>query len=308
MHRLQEMVRLHRLGESSRAIARQLRMGRDTIRCYLRGLRRAGVLEGDAGDLPEAGVLVALIGEYLEPREPPQQISSVAPWMTDVARLREKGAGPTAIHDWLRLHAPEYDGSLSAVKRLCRRLDLEAGPKPTDVAIPVETAPGEVAQIDFVYAGKRYDPERGVLRKTWLFVMTLGFSRHMCAELVFDQKIATWIELHVHAFEFFGGVPRVIVPDNLKAAVIRAAFGVDDEPVLNRAKRRHGTTGRAPGEHFEEKEREALLPLPAKRWEPVVWKKARLHRDSHVQVDGAVKRHEVFRVSATRSLTDSQLA
>ena len=45
MHRLQEMVRLHRMGASSREIARQLRTGRDTIRCYLRGLRRADRLE-----------------------------------------------------------------------------------------------------------------------------------------------------------------------------------------------------------------------------------------------------------------------
>ena len=45
-------------------------------------------------------------------------------------------------------------------------LDRERGPAPTDVAIPVETAPGAVAQVDFGYAGKRYDPERGTLRGT----------------------------------------------------------------------------------------------------------------------------------------------
>ena len=50
--------------------------------------------------------------------------------------------------------------------------------------------------------------------------------------------------------------------------------------------RRHGTTGRRPRELFEEQEREAMLPLPAVRWELVVWKQATLHRDSHVQVDG----------------------
>jgi transposase len=348
MHRLQEVVRLHRMGQSSRAIGRQLRMGRDTIRCYLRALRRAGLLEGDPRELPEPDALRAVVGEQVESRpEPP---SSVASWSSDVERLHlQKGAGPTAIHDWLRQNAPGYDGSLSAIKRLCRRLDRAAGPKPTDVAIPVETGPGEVAQVDFVYAGKRYDPARGELRKTWLFVMTLGFSRHMFAELVFDQKVATWVELHVRAFDFFGGVPRVIVPDNLKAAVVRAAFGVDDDPVIHQsyrelaryfgfrvdptpprspqkkgkvergggyikgnflktnesvdigvdrialarwmseiaAKRRHATTGRAPIELFCEQERGALLPLPAKRWEPAIWKKATLHRDSHVQIDGA---------------------
>lgn len=55
------------------------------------------------------------------------------------------------------------------MKRLYRGLELSDGPKATDVAIPVETQPGEVAQVDFGYAGKRYDPSRGVLRKSWLF-------------------------------------------------------------------------------------------------------------------------------------------
>ena len=239
MHRLQEMVRLHRMGRSSREIARTLRMGRDTIRSYLRGLQRAGLLEGAADELPELGHLRAVVSEHVPSKTAPSHTSTVERWRDEISRLRrEKEAGPTAIHDWLRVHRrEEYEGSLSAVKRMCRKLDREEGPVATDVAIPVETAPGEVAQVDFVYAGKRYDPDRGVLRKTWLFVMTLGFSRHMFCELVFDQKIETWVGLHVQAFEYFGGVPRVIVPDNLKAAVIRAAFGVDGEPVLNRTYR-----------------------------------------------------------------------
>jgi transposase len=349
MHQLQEVVRLHRLGASLRTIAKRLRMGRDTIRCYLRGFERAGILEGAADELPEQAALQFVVQRELPSSVPRRQISTVDRWQKAIVEQRKRGAGPTAIHDWLRVHEVDYGGSLSAVKRLCAKLTREEGPKPTDVAIPVETAPGEVAQVDFVYAGKRYDPERGVLRKTWLFVMVLGHSRHMYCELVFDQKIETWIWLHVQAFEYFGGVPKVVVPDNLKAAVIRAAFGVDAEPVLNRtyrelarhygfqidptpprapqkkgkverggryvkgnflktlesvdiakdrealrrwleviaAKRHHGTTGRPPIEVFEQVERAALIPLPLARYQLVVWKKARLHRDSHVQIDGA---------------------
>jgi transposase len=350
MHRLQEMVRLHRLGESSRSIARRLQMGRDTIRCYLRGLRRAGLLEGRPDELPEFAALKAVIDEHEPAKEAEQQTSTVAQWEPEIARLRrDNGAGPTAIHDWLRLHDPDYDGSLSAVKRVCVRQRRDEGPRPTDVAIPVETSPGEVAQVDFVYAGKRYDPARGEMRKTWLFVMTLGFSRHMFCELVFDQKVPTWIQLHVEAFAFFGGVPRVIVPDNLKAAVVRAAFSAGDDPLIHRTyrelarhfgfqvdpapprapqkkgkversggyvkgnflrtldsvdihedrrrlrrwleeiatQRRHATTGRRPIDLFEEQEKATLLLLPTTPYESVVWKKARLHADSHVQIDGA---------------------
>jgi hypothetical protein len=105
--------------------------------------------------------------------------------------------------------------------------------QPDDVAIPVHTEPGQFAQVDFGYLGKLYDPKEKRFRKAWVFVMVLGFSRHMFAQIVFDQKTRTWLRLHVEAFAELGGVPEIIVPDNLKAAVIRAAFGVDGDTALN---------------------------------------------------------------------------
>jgi len=237
MHRLQEVIRLHRLGKSSRRIARHLSMGRDTIREYLDVLSKADLLEGPRDALPELGVLAALVRANTASSAQPTATSTVDPWRDEIVRLRAKGAGPTAIHDHLRVNQSEYAGSLSAIKRLCLRLERAEGPKAVDVAIPVGTKAGHIAQVDFGYAGKRYDPERGVLRKSWVFVMTLGFSRRSFCALVFDQKIETWIRLHIEAFECFGGVPHVIVPDNLKAAVIRAAFTVDDDPVIQRSYR-----------------------------------------------------------------------
>ena len=68
--------------------------------------------------------------------------------------------------------------------------------------------------------------------------MVLGYSRHMVARLVFDQSSETWQRLHIEAFAELGGVVETVVPDNLKAAVIRASFGVDPEPDdLNRSYR-----------------------------------------------------------------------
>jgi transposase len=237
MHRLQEVIRLHRLGKSARRIARHLSMGRVTIRGYLEILARAGVLDGAPDALPELDVLAGLVRAHTAAEKDASAISSVNRWREAIERLRLKGAGPTAIHDHLRVNEPEYTGSLSAVKRLCLRAEKAAGPKAVDVAIPVETDPGEIAQVDFGYAGKRYDPERGVLRKSWIFVMALGFSRRSFSEIVFDQTIGTWIWLHIQAFEYFGGVPHVMVPDNLKAAVVRAAFAIDDDPVIQRTYR-----------------------------------------------------------------------
>jgi len=264
---------------------------------------------------------------------------------------------PKAIYDRLRIdHGPDsdgdrkFDGSYWAVKRTCRRLKRLRGASPEEIAIPVETEPGEVAQVDFGEIAKAYDPEQNVLRRAWVFVMVLGHSRHMFAKIVFDQKTETWLELHVEAFRALGGVPRVIVPDNLKAAVIRAAFGASDDPSLNRSYREfarhygfkidptpayapktkgkvesgvkyvknnalaargeedlealnrilerwvreiagtrtHGSTGKPPLALFEAVERDRLLSLPAKRWEPVIWKKATVHQDVHLAFDAAL--------------------
>jgi len=101
----------------------------------------------------------------------------------------------------------------------------------------VETTPGDVAQVDFGYVGKLYDPQRHILRRACLFLMVLGHSRHAFARVVFDQRSETWLRLHVEAFERLGGVPATLVPDNLKAAVIRAGFGVDGPTALNRSYR-----------------------------------------------------------------------
>jgi len=101
--------------------------------------------------------------------------------------------------------------------------------------VRVQTGPGEEAQVDFGSAGKFTDPASGQLRVAYVFVMTLSYSRHQYAELVFDQRIPTWLGLHRRAFASFGGVPAKIVLDNLKAAVLTAAL---HDPVLSEAYRR----------------------------------------------------------------------
>lgn len=238
MHRLQEFVRLHRLGKSGREVARLLKMGRATERKYREALLAAQLLEGDADDLPDRDALKGAVDRYAPASLPPQQASSAARWEDTIEAMLRRGAGPRAIYDCLRLRDADFkDVSLSAVKRLCVRMRKQRGIEEADVAIPVETTPGEVAQVDFGYAGKVYGVELQVQRKAWLFVMVLGFSRKMVAFLVFDQKIEAWLECHMRAFKGLRGVPKVVVPDNLKAAVIRAAFAVDDETTLNRSYR-----------------------------------------------------------------------
>ena len=237
MDRLQELVRLHRMGTGCREVARLLAISPNTERQYREILVGEGLLTGAADALPELAELRAAVAKHLGEKRTPQQTSSVESWSETVQAMMAKEATPKAIYDCLRLEHTEFAGSLSAIKRLYARLRGGKAVEAKDIAIPVVSAPGEIAQVDFGYVGKLYDPAQGMLRKGWVFVMVLTYSRHLFARIVFDQRVTTWMALHVEAFEKFGGVVETVVPDNLKAAVIRAAFGFTAEPALNRSYR-----------------------------------------------------------------------
>jgi transposase len=237
MDQLQELVRLHRMGTGYREVARLLAISPNTERHYREILAAEGLLAGAVDALPELAELKAAVSKYFGEKRTPQQTSSVERWSETVQAMMAKNATPKAIYDCLRLEHKEFAGTLSAIKRLYTRLRGDKPVEATDIAIPVVSAPGEIAQVDFGYVGKLYDPAQGVQRKAWVFVMVLTYSRHLFARVVFDQRVTTWMALHVEACAYFGGVVDTVVPDNLKAAVVRAAFGFTAEPALNRSYR-----------------------------------------------------------------------
>jgi transposase len=230
MHRLQEMVRLHRRGYGAREVARLLTMSPNTEREYRAALIDAGLLWGPAEDLPELDVLcAAVLARRPAASTPGHELSRIERWRPTIEKHSKDGLGPQAIFDRLRVeHAADFAGSYAQVKRMCRSIRRAHPVSPEDVAIPVVTTPGDIAQVDFGYVGQLYDPTQRMLRKAWCFVMVLAHSRRMVVRVVFDQRAETWLALHVEAFAELGAVPRTIVPDNLKAAVIRAAFSARD--------------------------------------------------------------------------------
>lgn len=118
-----------------------------------------------------------------------------------------------------------FKGSYTAVKDYARRLLTM-----TQKAYMVMTAlPGEEAQVDYGYIGTI--KVNGKPRKAWVFIMVLSYSRYMYASIVFDQSVKSFIQSHVEAFHFFGGIPETVKIDNLKAGVVEADFY---EPVLQR--------------------------------------------------------------------------
>ena len=66
------------------------------------------------------------------------------------------------------------------------------------------------------------NPDTGELRQAQVFVSVLGAGSYTYAEATWSQRLPDWIGSHVRAFEFYGGVPQIVVPDNLRSAVSKA--------------------------------------------------------------------------------------
>jgi transposase len=213
---IREILRRLHLGEPDRRIARDLNVSRNTVAHYRLWASRHGVLHDS--QVPEAATLAALL-ERAPTARPPHEQSLVEPLRERVLALHARGVEGQAIWQLL-VEEHGFTGSYSSVKRFLRR----TAPPTTTATLRIEVEPGAEAQVDFGFAGEFLDPERGRVRRAWVFVMTLSCSRHQYAELVFDQTVATWLRLHRAAFEFFGGVPRRVVLDNLRAAIVHAAL------------------------------------------------------------------------------------
>ena len=187
-------------GLSQRQVAREMGISRNTVRRYLTlpepvrtesKPRRRPVLEHVQSRLD------ALLGEWAARTTPKQRLTA-----TRVHRqLREEGyeVGVTLVRDYLR-------------ERRRRR---------AEVYVPLVHRPGDEAQVDFFEVTVEVGGER---RKAWQFVMRLMYSGHDYVRLYERQDQLAFLDGHVRAFAYFGGVPARVVYDNLKSAVRRVQF------------------------------------------------------------------------------------
>jgi hypothetical protein len=232
---IHEVVRLLRDGASDREIRSLVGLNRRTVARYRRWAAEQNLL---AGPLPDVSALETQLRATLPAVLPPQQVSTVAVYRDEVVALRQQGVEVAAI----RVRLEEAHGqplSYSALWRLVRRLEGGQGPEPF---VRVEVPPGQEAQVDFGYAGRTLDPGTGQLRKTWVFVLVLAYSRHTYAELVFDQRVET---LRLRSGQALAVVPppRLRVPGR-GAGAGRAGQPQGRDPARQRA--RPGRPARLP--------------------------------------------------------------
>jgi len=226
---LREMLRRLRLGESARTIAKDLGSSRNTVRDYAKWFEGEGLLAAEA-KVPTAEELAARLGAVKSetPAGPPPRL---LPYRDEISALIAAGLDIKVAWQRLARSRPEVRVSYQVFRRFVRRHVAAGGRSPV---VRIEVPPGAEAQIDFGYAGLFSRTRGEPPRKTWIFVMTLSHSRHQYVELVHDQSVRTWLLLHRHAFEFFGGVPAKIVLDNLKAGIVKASV---TDPEVQRAYR-----------------------------------------------------------------------
>jgi transposase len=107
-----------------------------------------------------------------------------------------------------------YTGSIQRLRCVVARLR----PEGKEAFLRLVSFPGEQSQVDWAHFGQVKVGRAE--RKLSCFVMTLSFSRALYLEFFFDQTQESFFRGHVRGFDYFGGVPRVILYDNLKAAVL----------------------------------------------------------------------------------------
>lgn len=145
-------------------------------------------------------------------------------------RLRHVGSEKARCENTIRFRACEY--ALGSGCEHHRKYYADFVHK-TKATMRLEHKPGETMQVD--WAGQTahiVDTDTGEQLDVYLFVAVLPYSGYAYTEAFLDMKQDAWITAHVNAYRFFGGVTRILTPDNLKTGVIK---NTKDETVVNKS-------------------------------------------------------------------------
>jgi transposase len=141
--------------------------------------------------------------------------SMADPFLPFIVEQLEKYSGLRASRLFQMVKARGYQGGPDHFRRLVGRYRPR---KPAEAFQRLKTLAGEQAQVDWAHFGKIQVGRAE--RVLWAFVMVLSFSRQVFVHFFLGASMPFFVRGHVQAFEFFGGVPRVLLYDNLKSAVL----------------------------------------------------------------------------------------
>jgi transposase len=157
-------------------------------------------------------------------RKPVQRKSKLDPFKDHIVRMLERHSY-TAEQIYQQIKQSGYDGGTTIVEDYVRKVR----PQRIKAFLKLVFAPGECAQVDWgSYGAVRVG---STTRRLSFFVMVLCHSRMMYVEFTVLQTMEHFLGCHQNAFYYFGGVPRKIMVDNLKSAVLKRIVG--HAPVFN---------------------------------------------------------------------------
>ena len=225
MRQIRQVIRLSSEKISARELGRQLGVARSTAQDYLARIAAAGL----AWPLPDDVTDAVLEARLFTKRGTRAGIRHRAEpdWAVLAREMRRVGVNLMVLWEEYRLAEPAGYG-YSRFCDLYREFEKRLSP-----VMRQFHAAGDKLFVD--YSGKRIsivDPVTGEVRMAEIFVGVLGASGLTYAEATWTQTLPDWIGSHVRMLRFLGGVPRLLVPDNLKSGVNRASFY---DPVINRS-------------------------------------------------------------------------
>lgn len=217
---VREILRLWLRGHPVREIGRLTGTDRKTVARYVEAARGVGLQQGSS----EAQVTDELLGSVVEAVRPARTFGRGAAWVRLegerdwLGKQIEAGLRLTKMHELL-----ERRGVAVPYRTLHRYCATELGYGRRRSTVPVaDCEPGSELQIDFGRLGLVPDPPGGKRRVCHALILTAVYSRHMFVYPTHSQGLEAVIEGCERAWEFFGGVFAVVIPDNMKAIVSEA--------------------------------------------------------------------------------------
>jgi transposase len=203
---------------SNRAIARACRVSNSTVGNYLARAERAGVKWPLDENCSESELYEKMFGEEEKPVASDRPIPN---WEEIHRELSRHGV--TLMLLW-REYREKYPNGYGRTQFFEHYQDWNQT-HTTSMRLPHKG--GEEMEVD--YAGMTLpitNPESGDVTPAQIFVAVLPASNYTYVEVQLSQELQHWLMGHVHAFEFFGGVPKILRPENLLCKALHNKFYV----------------------------------------------------------------------------------
>ena len=216
-----EVLRRWLRGQAQRPIARATRVDRKTVARYVDAAAECGLRAGDS----DAALTPEVVGAVTRRVQVGAKVQRGSGFEVCVAQRdqllawHEAGAAGPKLMELLQRHT----GKSVALRTLQRfmQAELAKAKGPDATCYVADCAPGEELQVDYEQLGVVQDADTQTRRMLHAFVCTAVHSRHTFVYPCWHETTETTIEALEAAWEFFGGVFAGIIPDNLKAVVIK---------------------------------------------------------------------------------------